>query len=103
MSDDKKEVGDTSEAGSRSSFRVFDDEYVVVSVPHLRSPALDTLTEAEAEVAKAILDGLCDTEIATRRGTSLSTVRNQISSVFDKLDVNSRFELVACLTDEPDH
>lgn len=53
------------------------------------------LSSAETEVALHIADGLSAERIAIARGVSLSTVRVQIKSVFNKLGVNRQVELAA--------
>ncbi|MCZ7687269.1 MAG: helix-turn-helix transcriptional regulator [Sandaracinaceae bacterium] len=53
------------------------------------------LSPAEREVAEAVLRGRSDREIARERRTSERTVANQLRSVFRKLSVGSRAELVA--------
>lgn len=69
-------------------------EFAVLAFP-IREPArvLDTLTEAERAVATMVIDGLSNAEIATRRGTSVRTVANQLQSLYRKLNVSSRLEL----------
>jgi DNA-binding NarL/FixJ family response regulator len=53
-----------------------------------------TLSPAESEVAALAVSGQSNAEIATFRGTSLRTTANQIASLFSKLGVHSRLELV---------
>ncbi len=53
------------------------------------------LTPAEAEVFGAILEGLSNAAIAERRGTSVHTVANQVAALLRKLQVGSRYELIA--------
>ena len=82
-----------------SKLKIGSDELVVVSVPRPSPQEIDTLTEAEAEVAELALRGLSNREIADARGTSERTVANQLASVYRKLDVHSRAELAARLTE----
>jgi DNA-binding CsgD family transcriptional regulator len=84
-----------------TTFRVGDDRYAVLSFPvrALELPA--DLTRAEREVVLGVLSGKSNQEIARERGTSAYTVMNQLTNVFRKLDVNSRWELIAwCGRDE---
>jgi DNA-binding NarL/FixJ family response regulator len=60
---------------------------------------LPGLGEAEQEIVELLLRGHDNRSIAKRRGTSPRTVENQISSIFRKLDVRSRAELMAKLLD----
>jgi DNA-binding CsgD family transcriptional regulator len=84
-----------------SRVSVHGSEYVVFSWPPGRAPlprsaALpSTLTPAERTVHALVLAGLSDTEIAAARRTTRSTVTKQIDSVFRKLGVRSRRELIA--------
>jgi DNA-binding CsgD family transcriptional regulator len=55
------------------------------------------LTAAEEAVAQLAVFGLSNAEIAEARGASLSTVANQLASVYRKLGVGSRIELIAAL------
>lgn len=59
------------------------------------SDVLEELTAAEREVARMAVDGLSDAVIASRRGTSRSTVANQLRRVYQKLGIASRAELAA--------
>ena len=57
--------------------------------------ATDTaLTAAEREVLQLMAIGLDNRNIALRLGKSEKTVRNQVSSVFDKLGVRTRAEAI---------
>src|SRR5580692_10255302 len=53
------------------------------------------LTEAEIDVLQRVLAGRSNTEIALERASSKRTVANQIATMFKKLGVRSRRELVA--------
>ncbi len=54
-----------------------------------------SLSSAESDVARHILAGRSNSEIAALRGCSTRTVANQVASLFRKLGVRSRLELVA--------
>lgn len=58
------------------------------------SPA-EALSPSEREVALHVTRGLTNPQIAKVLGKSVSTVRNQIVRIFDKLKVASRAELAA--------
>lgn len=61
-----------------------------------RIPATDwpsQLTSTEAEIARDVLAGLSNAEIARRRGTAVRTIANQVASIYRKLRVRSRLEL----------
>ncbi|TPV96536.1 MAG: helix-turn-helix transcriptional regulator [Myxococcales bacterium FL481] len=57
-----------------------------------------TLTPAEHDIARQILDGASNRAIAERRGSRPRTVANQIAALYAKLRVHSRGELRAKLT-----
>lgn len=56
------------------------------------------LSQSESEVAELARLGLSNAAIAARRGVSPRTVANQLSSLFRKLGVQSRLELVLALS-----
>jgi DNA-binding CsgD family transcriptional regulator len=58
------------------------------------------LSPREFEVARYVAIGLTNTQIALACGKSAATVHNQLVSVFRKLDISSRSELVRILLDE---
>jgi DNA-binding NarL/FixJ family response regulator len=69
--------------------------FAVVEVPPsevLLSPAL---SGAERDVAALLLEGKPYREIAEQRRTSVRTVANQVTSVFHRLKVSGRGELMA--------
>jgi DNA-binding CsgD family transcriptional regulator len=61
-----------------------------------RSGALG-LTPAEARVARLYAGGMTQRDIAAGQGVSVSTVRNQLSSVYFKLEVHSKIDLARVL------
>jgi DNA-binding CsgD family transcriptional regulator len=80
-----------------SHFALGGEDFLVVSfaAPETRLP--ESLTPCEREVALLVLQGASNAEIAKRRGTSPRTVANQMASMFRKLGVGSRVELVKLL------
>ncbi|RLB53368.1 MAG: hypothetical protein DRJ42_12160 [Deltaproteobacteria bacterium] len=75
-------------------FELDELELMVIDVPG-SAPALDGLTTAERAVVMLALDGRSNKEIARDRDCSVKTVANQLRSSYQKLGVNSRFELAA--------
>ena len=59
------------------------------------------LTPREREVCHEVVAGLATSEIAARMAISALTVQDHLKSVFAKVDVRSRGELVARLRPEP--
>jgi len=56
---------------------------------------LSMLSNTEREITAYILEGLSNAQIATRRGTSVRTVANQVARIFEKRGVRCRAELAA--------
>lgn len=79
---------DLSVGGARFRVLVADDD----------AEPLSALTAAERDVALAFAAGESHADIAARRGSSVRTVGNQLASVYAKLGVSSRAELIARLT-----
>jgi DNA-binding CsgD family transcriptional regulator len=87
--------------GMRSAVFEVDGEDFLVIAYELGDPVVpDSLTPAERTVALGIVRGRSMADIAKDRGTSLRTVANQIQSIYEKLGVTSRLELVARLRAE---
>jgi len=69
-------------------------------VNHQTSPAKSEpvntfgLTPRELEVTAAVVDGQTNKDIAQTFGISVSTVKHHLTSIFDKLGVYNRVELV---------
>lgn len=57
------------------------------------------LTPAELAVLRLIARGLDNTAIAAELGKSEKTVRNQVSSIFDKLGVHTRAQAIVRVRD----
>jgi serine/threonine protein kinase/DNA-binding NarL/FixJ family response regulator len=77
---------DTFEADGR--------HYVAISVPELDPSVLHELTDAERSVALLLVAGLNQHDIASERGTSPSTIANQIAAISRKLGIGGRFALI---------
>jgi DNA-binding CsgD family transcriptional regulator len=83
-------------------------EYAVLTFPAETAAsseghaALTNLTAAERAVVAEICAGRSNAAIATSRRTSPRTIANQLASIYRKLGVASRFELVALLTASPE-
>jgi DNA-binding NarL/FixJ family response regulator len=52
-----------------------------------------SLTRREREVIDAVVCGLTNREVARELGISEQTVKNNLSTVFDKLRIRNRLEL----------
>jgi DNA-binding CsgD family transcriptional regulator len=76
------------------------EQYLVLSHPLQRWTLPSGLTPAECEIVTAILNGASRSQVASARGSSISTVSNLLAQVFRKLGVRSRIELAAQLSVE---
>lgn len=70
-------------------------ELVVLAIAS-EAPA-EGLTPAEEEVARLVIEGCSNQEVAARRGASVKTVANQLRRIYSKLGIVSRYELAARL------
>lgn len=75
-------------------FRFEADDWLVLSYHPLEVELPEELTAAEADVVQGVLRAESNAEIASRRGSSVRTVANQLASIFRTLGVFSRVELV---------
>jgi DNA-binding NarL/FixJ family response regulator len=55
---------------------------------------IELLTPREREVVRLVTDGFANREVAQQLGLSTHTVKNYLFSVFDKIGVSSRAELI---------
>jgi DNA-binding NarL/FixJ family response regulator len=62
------------------------------STPSEASPAA-TLTRRELQIVSAIVAGASNRDVATQLGVTEQTVKNHLSSIFDKVGVSNRLEL----------
>lgn len=74
-----------------------DEDVVILRMPIRGADLNARLTPAEIEVVELACAGLSNAEIARRRGCAQRTIANQLASVFRKLSVGSRHELIALL------
>lgn len=58
------------------------------------------LTTTERHVAVLVIKGFSNAEIARLRGTTESTIKSQLTSIFRKADLTSRQQLVACVIED---
>ena len=65
----------------------------IVLRPADHRPSKANLTSRELDIVTAIVDGASNREIAEQFGLSPQTVKNHLSSIFDKLGVSNRLEL----------
>lgn len=65
--------------------------------PAMQPLALDTLSPRQINVVALLGEGLSNQQLAERLGISLHTVKNHVKTIFRKLEVASRLELVSRL------
>jgi DNA-binding NarL/FixJ family response regulator len=67
-------------------------------MPKLEPCQLARLSKREREIIPLIIQGLKNKEIATRLFVSEATVRHHITSIFSKLEVSGRLDLIIRLS-----
>ena len=77
--------------------KVGDERLVVLELPRVDPSTLQGLTETERAIVMRVVDGESNEHIAAERGVSPRTVANQLATVFRKLGVSGRAELVAAI------
>ena len=68
-------------------------------LPKQQSTALDLFTRRELEIARALVAGHSNAEIAAHLSLGLGTVKNYVSMIYEKLDVSHRGQAIARLRD----
>lgn len=58
------------------------------------------LSQAETDVAIFVAKGFSNSEVAEMRGCAIATVKTQLSSIYSKSGLGSRYQLIAFVTDE---
>ncbi|SEL13743.1 helix-turn-helix transcriptional regulator [Roseovarius nanhaiticus] len=58
------------------------------------------LSQAEADVAIFVAKGFSNNEIAEMRGCAIATVKSQLGRIYQKSGLESRYQLIAFVTDE---
>ena len=80
------------------TFEVGSDEYAILVFPIQAVEAPQGLSPAETAIAMAVFAGKSNASIAADRRTSLNTVANQLRSIYQKLGVSGRRELIRSFT-----
>ena len=70
-------------------------QYVTSLEPSSARLAFPELTEREREILSLMARGMSNEDIVQRLGTSLKTVRNQVSSILTKLQIPSRDDAIS--------
>lgn len=80
-------------SGLRVEGEADDGSTVIVSFRVPEPDWQNLLTDTEAVIARDVLSGLSNADIARKRGTAVRTIANQVASIYRKLEVRSRLEL----------
>jgi two-component system nitrate/nitrite response regulator NarL len=65
-----------------------------------RTDRLSALTAREIQIANAVAEGRGNREIATQLGITEQTVKNHLTSIFEKVGVESRLQLALVILRE---
>jgi DNA-binding NarL/FixJ family response regulator len=57
------------------------------------------LTRREREIVRAILEGCSNHEIAARAGVSIQTIKNQLTTIYEKFGVRNRLQLALAVVE----
>jgi DNA-binding CsgD family transcriptional regulator len=71
-------------------------------LPTLERVISNQLTPKESQIARLILAGMRNAEIAETLGISVQDAKNRLRSIFDKIGVDSRLELALQLISHPE-
>jgi DNA-binding NarL/FixJ family response regulator len=71
-------------------------------LPTLECVRPNRLTPKESQIARLILAGMRNAEIAETLGVSVQDAKNRLCSIFDKIGVDSRLELALYLMSHPE-
>lgn len=71
--------------------------YWIVSVPRLEGAVEHSVTRTELKIVKLVVEGMTHQQMAQEHGSSPRTVANHISSVFHRIGVSGRSELLVYL------
>ncbi len=91
---DRSIIGSVLTEMSRASAGRMGGSLMVATRSDPEGIKMATLTEREREVIALIGEGLKNKQIAGRLFISETTVRHHLTSIFDKLDVSDRLELI---------
>ena len=67
-----------------------------------RTDRMSALTTREVQIAKAVAEGRGNRDIATQLGITEQTVKNHLTSIFEKVGVSSRLQLALAILQERD-
>ncbi|HYQ44751.1 MAG TPA: LuxR C-terminal-related transcriptional regulator [Polyangiaceae bacterium] len=82
---------------------VLSPQFELIRTPRPELKFASAFSRAQFDVAQRLLEGNSYAQIARHRQTSVRTIANQVASIFDRVGVSSRSELVRrLLVDSPE-
>jgi DNA-binding NarL/FixJ family response regulator len=69
--------------------------------PQPQAPMFERLSKREREVAEAVVTGISNKEVASQLNITVRTVKEHLTSVFQKLDINDRLQLILMAREKP--
>jgi DNA-binding NarL/FixJ family response regulator len=70
------------------------DAFLATTVPTVRTDNVGRLTPRQREILELVAQGCSNADIAAQLRLADKTVRNQVSSIFDQMAVNSRSQAI---------
>ena len=70
-------------------------DYALLAIDRTFTFMPERLTRAERQIVEAVVGGASNAEIAQRRRRSPHTIGNQLRSIYGKLGISSRAQLIA--------
>lgn len=64
---------------------------------------MNALTKTEKNVARLVVQGFTNQQIATKLCKSVKTIENQLTSIYSKLEIKSRSQLIVLILQGPEH
>lgn len=71
--------------------------FIAIALPSQAERRIAALRPSEQEVARGLISGRSNAEIAAQRGTSQRTIANQVAAIFRTYGVSSRAGLARSL------
>ena len=88
------------EAQRRTKLQPGADELATKEAVILRYREEWGLSQAESDVALFVAKGFSNAEIAAMRGCAIATVKSQLGSIYQKSGLETRYQMMAFVTDE---
>lgn len=69
--------------------------------PQPQAPMFDQLSRREREVAEVVVTGVSNKEVAEKLNITVRTVKEHLTSIYQKLGIHDRLELILMARDKP--